>query len=65
MTPTKKAHELMNKFAPYSEDDVNVPHTEMLMARCCALIAVDEILRTQRPGSNTFWKKVKKEIKAL
>jgi hypothetical protein len=31
----------------------------------CAIIAVDEILKTQRPDSNNYWKEVKQELEKL
>ena len=64
MTPQEKAEELTEKnFLILSKRGEH--HYTFDYSKQCALIAVDEILRTQRPDSNTFWQEVKKEIEAL
>ena len=73
MTPKEKAIDLILKFAPYSEDNINIDIYKMIRAKCCALIAVDEILDTSPKYYTGFeyecdidyWLKVKSEIEAL
>ena len=67
MTPKEKAKELFNKFyqeAPYQEIEF---YSNDVMARQCALIAVDEIMKLDvvwYQGSRTyeFYEEVKQEI---
>ena len=54
MTPQEKAKEVVNKFYQeikwYSK------------AKQCALIAVDEILKSPTPKQEKYWMEVKREI---
>ena len=68
MTPKEKAEELVNRFAPY----VDTFHKGILEnAKQCALIAVDEILKSYDskdliyPKEVKYWQEVKKEINNL
>ena len=78
MTPKEKAEELILKFAPYSEDNVNIYISKMILAKSCALIAVDEIIKSgpsfpydiqfdSMPHfrSLKYWQEVKQEIEKL
>jgi len=74
MTPKEKAEELTLKFAPYSEDNVNIDISKMILAKSCALIAVDEIIESYPIKTNsydwgesneTYWREVKQEIEKL
>jgi len=83
ITPKEKAKELVYKFKPLCKD---VKHTgilnglatvmqdevlNLLAAKMCAIIAVDEIIQQQEGynnGSfypNDYWKRVKQEIEIL
>jgi len=72
MTPKEKAVELISKFKPYAdyqEDDCFNQIEKMLInAKQCALIAVDEIIKTLKPpclNEYSYWQEVKKEIEKL
>jgi siderophore synthetase component len=79
ITPKEKAKELVYKFKPLCKD---VKHTgilnglatvmqdevlNLLAAKMCAIIAVDEIINLCASGlsETKFWKQVKQEIEAL
>ena len=67
MTPKEKAIELVDKMylkIPSVYDPTNLPHYPI--AKEMALIAVDEILNTDIfSTTETYYKKVKKEIEKL
>ena len=78
MTPKEKAEELINNFKEYTKvfDDCSGWVDDVISAKQCALIAVDEIIDEVyrwAGGDNTEWdierfeylKKVKQEIEAL
>lgn len=79
MTPREKAKELFRKFvAPTQQwDDVDGYITDEYNAKQCALITVDEIIKTLKDndlyiGGETnideiirFWQEVKQEIEKL
>ena len=59
MTPKEKAEELVHRMELYTGNDI---------AKQCALIAVDEILKRNQPIQGHFWdywEQVKKEIELL
>lgn len=59
MTPKEKAIELYNKF-------ITMPYpTNTNRAKQCALIAVDEILKTNPYKARNYWQEVKTEIEKL
>ena len=57
MTPKEKAIELYNKMYDYSLFEEE--------AKRCALIAVDEILKTNPYKARNYWHEVKTEIEKL
>ena len=63
MTPKEKAKELFNKLY------MAIPSDEMgkcdNAAKQCALIAVEEILKTNPYKARNYWQEVKKEIELL
>lgn len=61
MTPKEKAQELFDRFN--SPDRRNYPYIHN--AQQCALIAVDEILKTNPYKARNFWYEVKNEIEKL
>ena len=61
MTPKEKAEELFNKFN--EPDRTNYPYIHN--AQQCALIAVDEILKTNPYKARNYWYEVKIEIEKL
>jgi hypothetical protein len=61
MTPKEKAQELFDRFN--SPDRTNYPYIHN--AQQCALIAVDEILKTNPYKARNFWYEVKNEIEKL
>jgi hypothetical protein len=70
MTPKEKAIELVDKFTiPYYEwdgDGYNINWDETFKNRKqCALIAVDEILKTNPYKARNYWHEVKTEIEKL
>jgi hypothetical protein len=73
MTPKEKADELIDKCIPHTRLFFNdLGWTDCLdAAKCCALIAVDEVLKSQKNiyGVNnkatTFYLDVKQEIEKL
>jgi hypothetical protein len=58
MTPKEKAEELVEKFR------ISKAITESY-AKQCALIAVDEILKTNPYKARNYWQEVKTEIELL
>ena len=74
MTPKEKAEELFNKMLVKAYE-VDCLGGEYMVAKRCALIAVDEILKVALPSSdfdgdineNTieYWQEVKQEIEKL
>ena len=66
MTPKEKAEELVDR---YSELGIGHP-TSLLLAKQCALIAVDEIIKETKlhdktiyqHGRTFYWQEVKQEI---
>ena len=77
MTPHEKAKELVDKFFKYSYWDSDYVsfkervETRTDHAKQCALIAVDEIIKTEEPvnhvftGLTSYWQKVKEELENL
>ena len=73
MTPQEKAKELFDKycFAIRTEETDSGYFTNVIYAKDCALIAVDEILKDKeeidgmRIINDLYWLKVKKEIENL
>ena len=61
MTPKEKAEELFNKFN--EPDRTNYPYIHN--AQQCAIIAVDEILKTNPYKARNYWHEVKTEIEKL
>ena len=64
MTPKEQAIRLYNRFLPYID-----ARFEILSAKQCALIAVDEILDNnlwfKDEVNNNYWEQVKQEIEKL
>jgi len=71
MTPKEKAKELFNKycFAIRTEETDSGYFTNVLYAKNCALIAVDEILKITWVDKfltvEDYWQEVKQEIEKL
>ena len=70
MTAKEKAIELVDKFTLYLGTDVNGDecYVDILEAKQCALICVDEILREipkRFDSEERYWEDVKKEIGKL
>ena len=73
MTPKQKAEELFDKMSTNNGDEHH--HCTYYVAKQCALIAVDEILKLENnngyyfDGTNvtsiSFWQEVKQEIEKL
>ena len=61
MTPKEKAEELFDKFN--KPDTTHYPYVHN--AQQCALIAVDEILKTNPYKARNYWHEVKTEIEKL
>ena len=67
MNPKEKAKDLVCNFYAIQSNDYNYG-INWEMAKQCALIAVDEILKTLKPpclNEYSYWKEVKTEIKLL
>ncbi len=62
MTPKEKAKELLWQYLPILEGWTDNGKTEL--AKQCALIAVDEIIK-EVVLSSMYWQEVKQEIEAL
>jgi hypothetical protein len=65
MTPKEKAEDLFNKYWLVESDVDSAPYTDKSMSKNCALIAVDEIIKTLKPPCLTefdYWQQVKQEI---
>ena len=67
MTPKEKAEELFNKYcyAIRTEETDSAYWTNIIYAKNCALIAVDEILKSPTPKQEKYWQEVKNEINKL
>lgn len=70
MTPKQKAEDLFSKFIdeipPNQEKDINkFMEVDREAAKQCALIAVDEILKTNPYKARNYWQEVKTEIEKL
>ena len=69
MTPKEKATELVNKFIEFTRvfDDCSGWVDDIISAKQCALIAVDELIADEHleAGDSPYWIEVKKEIEAL
>ena len=72
MEAKQKSEELVNKFKPFVQFKMGVdPSYVLKMAKQCALIAVDELIKEQTMWQNGevtpvfYWIEVKKEIKLL
>jgi hypothetical protein len=72
MTPKEKALQLIDKFENYSFIDIDKRISSFNSAKQCALIAVDEIIKTDMlidedtyvmtPSYLQYWQQVKQEI---
>jgi hypothetical protein len=63
MTPKEKAEELIIKYlTESSKNNYNMSYT---IAKQCALIAVDEILKCCIGSHEYYWQEVKQEIEKL
>lgn len=66
MTPEVKANELVNK---YLDIDSKYEYLSYLMAKQCALIAVDELINSTSwqyiTNGLDYWNEVKQEIEKL
>jgi hypothetical protein len=75
MTPKEKALQLIDKFENYSFIDIDKRISSFNSAKQCALIAVDEIIKTDMlidedtyvmtPSYLQYWQQVKQEIEKL
>lgn len=73
MTPKEKARELVDSFKPYSDWNGFDLQRELLNAKQCALIAVDEIIKSTPckfdgyyyEQNFKYWQEVKQEIEKL
>ena len=70
MTPKEKAKELVDKFFEYTyrvkwDIDKNKWEHNFDQSKQCALIAVDEILKTNPYKARNYWQEVKTEIEKL
>ena len=68
MTPKEKATELVNKFIEFTRvfDDCSGWVDDIISAKQCALIAVDELIKATVPLTSTYyWQEVKQEILKL
>ena len=72
MTPKEKAKELVDKYcyAIRTEENGSGYYTNVIYAKNCALIAVDEILFVVSKYNDTqaevsYWKEVKQEIENI
>ena len=68
MTPKEKALELYHKF--FKEIPAHIDIDDRMIAKECALIAVDEILKVvsiynDTQAEVTYWQEVKKELEKL
>jgi hypothetical protein len=63
MTPKEKAHELFDKFKLDPIKPLCIMHYEH--SKQCALIAVDECLKTCVESMIYYWQEVKEEIEKL
>jgi hypothetical protein len=63
MTPKQKAEELFDKMSTNDGDEHH--HCTQYVAKQCALIAVDEILKTNPYKARNYWHEVKTEIEKL
>ena len=67
MTPKEKAFELAHKFRLIyiRTSESTTMMISMADAKHCALIAVDEILKTNPYKARNYWQEVKQEIELL
>lgn len=72
MTPKEKAQELVDRFSEYSHTDFDYNKrgyqvkSQIANAKQCALIAVDEIIKSNPRLPHTLdWQQVKTEIENL
>jgi hypothetical protein len=65
MTAVEKAKELFDKFYQEAPLDEIKFYSNDVMAKSCALIAVDEILKSPTPKQKKYWELVKQEIENL
>ena len=67
MSPQEKAKELVDKYRTYirmaDKYEYNLSKDEIYLAKRCALIAVDEVLKDTE--NIYFWHEVKSELEAL
>lgn len=76
MIPKRKAEELVSKYIDFVELDIRDSNSEKNNAKQCALIAVDEIIKSgctlptvrgygDNEDATYFWQQVRTEIKNL
>ena len=65
MTPKEKAEELVNKFLWNMPNPNTTNSAVYIIAKQCALVAVDEILKTNPYKARNYWHEVKTEIEKL
>jgi hypothetical protein len=71
MSPKEKANSLVNKFRPFAFSENGKWVSSTYNSKQCALIAVEEILKTNTDESiygnqfSVYWDEVKKEIRSL
>jgi hypothetical protein len=64
MTPKEKANKLCMRFLIQTTTDIPYAINKAI-AKECALIAVDEILKTNPYKARNYWQEVKTEIEKL
>jgi hypothetical protein len=64
MTPKEKANKLCMRFLIQTTTDIPYGINKAI-AKECALIAVDEILKTNPYKARNYWQEVKTEIEKL
>ena len=65
MTPKEKAFDLIYKFQHPLSEESNTDCLHIEVAKEFALIAVDEILKTNPYKARNYWQEVKQEIEKL
>jgi hypothetical protein len=65
MTPKEKTIQLVERFKHFDEYYYDEFFKDTDLAKQCALIAVDEILKTNPYKARNYWHEVKTEIEKL
>ena len=65
MTPQEKAKELFGKFAMYLRANLMYDEEADEDAKQCALIAVNELIKSVSDVNSWYWEEVKQEIEKL